>query len=199
MNIDSTLFNIDIPSAYPSEGKLLVAEPMLHGDIFSHSVVCLIDYESQKPSMGLIMNYATGYKLGELTDIVDESVEIPLFCGGPVENERLFYMHTLGDLFPGARQIASGLWIGGDFETVINYIRNGYPTEGMIRFFAGYSGWDPGQLNEEMKAHTWAVAKPMDPEEMLTGQGDAYWHRAVKSLGPNYKWWRMHPMLPFVN
>lgn len=199
MNLDSSIFNIDLPSPRPEVGKLLVAEPFMHGDIFAHAVILLIDCEEGKPSMGLMMNRGTGYKLGELTDVINKSFEVPLFCGGPVDNERLFYMHTLGDIIPDSRKITDDLYIGGRFDSLKEYIEDGYPTDGYVRFFAGYSGWDPHQLDEEMKARTWTVASPLSGSQMLKGEGDSYWHRIVRALGPAFKGWQYHPLYPSAN
>lgn len=59
---------------------------------------------------------------------------------------RLFYIHTLGRIVSGSIEIAEGLYIGGDIEEILSYIRRGNTVEGHIKFFLGYSGWEAGQF-----------------------------------------------------
>ena len=199
MSIRKNIFNNRIPSIPPGVGKMLVSDPMKTGSIFSHSVILMIDCEAGKTSMGLIMNKNTGYTLGELTNLIDKSFRVPLFCGGPVDVDRLFFVHTLGDIIPGAVRLVNDVYVGGDLSSVVNYIENGYPTDGYIRFFAGYSGWDAGQLDAEMNENSWTVASPLSDTEILSGEGDAYWHKAVRTLGPDFRSWLYHPQYPSQN
>lgn len=96
--------------------------------------------------------------------------------------DRLYFLHSLGDIFPGARQITDRLWVGGDFDTMRDYINSGYPTDGQVRFFIGYSGWDAGQLENELHDHVWAVTEIPQGQNPLIGSDDAYWHKLVRSM-----------------
>lgn len=193
-DITSTLFNINVVGNKPQTGSLLVAEPFLREQYFNHAVICLIDYAVGKSSMGLVMNRETGYTLGEIIDETDDSIDVPVFCGGPMSNDRLFYIHTLGSLFPGSQEIDRGIYIGGDFDEMMKYIKAGYPTDGLIRFFIGYSGWEAGQLESEIDNHVWAVTHRVNRNELLTATEDKYWHRTVRGMGPEYRGWLYHPM-----
>lgn len=59
---------------------------------------------------------------------------IPAYCGGPMSCDRLYFMHTLGCLIPDSREIIPGLYIGGDFDTVLSIVNDGYAVDGHIRF-----------------------------------------------------------------
>ncbi len=199
INLDSTIFNINVPSLAPRTGSLLVSEPFLREPYFNHSVIMLLEHNNDVTSMGLVLNRPTEYSLGDLVAEVPADVKVPVFCGGPVGGDRLFYMHTLGNTLGECSEVADGLWIGGDFETVIEYVRSGLPTEGVIRFFLGYSGWEAGQLEDELKHHVWTVANPEKAGDLLVGADDAYWHRIVRGLGPEFAGWKFHPMQPIAN
>lgn len=198
--LNSELFNIDLPKEKPGVGSLLVAEPFLRESYFNHAVICLIDYEDGEVSMGLVMNKSTSYCLSDLVSSVSREEPIPVYCGGPMSRDRLYFIHTLGDIIPGARSISdTGLYIGGDFNSLINYVNAGYPIEGNVRFYLGYSGWDAGQLDDELSKNVWAVAPIADDADALTGSDDGYWHGAVRRLGSDYRWWRYHPQHPYFN
>ena len=55
--------------------------------------------------------------------------------------------------------LGNGLYLNGDFNAVQQYILDGKPIEGVIRFFAGYAGWDHGQLAKEIKENSWLIGK----------------------------------------
>ena len=88
-----------------------------------------------------------------------ESVEeIPLFLGGPVGTQMMFYMHTLGpEVVPEAIEVGDGVWFGGDFDAIKRYVELGAPVEGRIKFIVGYSGWEKDQIASELQRHDWAV------------------------------------------
>ena len=159
MKRKSLLFDIDISTGVePGVGTLLVAEPFLKESYFNHGVVVLIDYEPPVSAMGVVVNNLTEYTLQELVEGVKVKDPIPVYCGGPVGSDRLYFMHTLGDLIPETRRIGDNLWLGGDFDALFEIINDGYDIDGHIRFFTGYSGWSPGQLEEEVSKRVWAVS-----------------------------------------
>lgn len=201
MNRDlrSTIFNIKLSTEMPRSGSLLVAEPFLQEDCFRHAVILLVDHGDGYASMGLTLNKGTDITLGQLIEGVKQDCNVPVFSGGPVGDDRMFYLHTLPDIFDKSIEVSPGLYIGGDYNQVLDYVNNGYPTDGLLRFYVGYSGWEPGQLDEEIKGNVWAVTKPEEANSMLTGNGDKFWHHTVRSMGQRYRGWLFHPMDPSVN
>lgn len=189
------LFNIDIPSGHaPAEGRLLVAEPFLHEAWFDHAVILLADYAKDGPAMGIVLNNPTEYHLQDLIEDIRVKTPVTVHAGGPVSDNQLYFLHTLGpDLIPKANPIAPGLWLGGDFDAMRAIINDGYDTTGHIRFFIGYSGWGDGQLDSEIANNVWAVTQAPPPEQMLTATGDSFWHSTVRSMGPDYRGWLFHP------
>lgn len=197
----SFLFDISQAGGTPLPGSLLIAEPFLRESYFNHGVICLVDHGPGRSTMGLVLNRLTPHSLTSLIDGLPEELAVPVFCGGPMSADRLFFLHTLGpEIIPGASRIRGDLWIGGDFEAVKSYLAAGYPIEGHIRFFIGYSGWDDGQLSAELHKKVWAVAEPADDASLLlTGAEDSFWHNAVRSLGPSFRGWLYHPLNPRAN
>lgn len=200
LDFASLLFNIDISARLPRPGSLLVAEPFLRESYFNHAVICLIDHAPGLASMGVVLNRLSGHTLQELIDDIRAPQSVPVFCGGPMSCDRLYFLHTLGpDILPDAREIRQGLWIGGNFEAMKQYVNAGYPIDGHIRFFIGYSGWDDGQLDGELRKNVWAVTEFSSAEKLLCGAEDRFWHRHVRAMGPSYRGWRYHPQNPRAN
>lgn len=199
INYDNELFNIDIPGGKPSVGSLLVSEPFLKEEYFHHAVISVIDYAPYAEAMGVVMNRMTTFTLQGLIDRISVETPIPIFCGGPMSCDRIFYLHSLGEIIPDSQPVAEGLFVGGSFDAIIDYVNAGYPVEGYLRFFVGYSGWSPRQLDEEIANRVWAVTPADSPARLLTGCEDSYWHYHVRRLGNRFKGWRYHPSNPHVN
>lgn len=198
-DLDSSLFKINLPTGTPTVGSILVAEPFLREEYFNHGVISLVDYTPGKSAMGLVLNKPSGYTLGDAIEGILDEVSVPIYCGGPISCDRLFYLHTLGKRFDGAKRIAENLYIGGDFEQVKEYVNMGGDTVGKMRFFVGYSGWEPFQLESEIEKHVWAVAPKPANKEIFTEDGDSFWYRIVRLLGASYRNWLYHPVNPQYN
>ncbi len=197
--LESILFNINLPDRKAYQGSLLIAEPFLRECYFNHAVISLIEYNPSGTSMGLVLNKQTNYNLSDLISNVSRPDAIPVYCGGPMSCDRMYVVHRLGDIVPGSRLIANGLYVGGDFEMLVDYVNSDMPLEGYVRFCLGYSGWGAGQLDEELRKKVWAVASVSDTENLLAGSEDAYWHRQVKQMGRDYRGWLYHPQNPRMN
>lgn len=193
------IFNINIEAKQPQLGSLLVSEPFLKDEYFGHSVICLIDFERDSNPMGVVMNHRTAYTLDQLIEGIESEQEIAVWCGGPVATDRLYFMHTLGDMIPDSREIVPGLYVGGDFEWMKNYVNSGLPIDRFIRFFIGYSGWSHEQLAQEITDNVWAVTDIKSPSALLEGGEDSYWHLLVRQLGSDYRNWLYHPRNPHLN
>ena len=201
-NLANGLFHVvAIDERAPRCGGLLVAEPFLKESYFNHGVISIIEYASDEGATGVVMNNRTEYMLSELLDGVSPEADQPVYCGGPLGLDRLYFIHTLGpDVIPDGRPIGNGLYVGGDFDSVIEYINSGYPADGNIRFFIGYSSWGAGQLEREIREGTCAQAPlPSEPQKLLEGNADPYWHRNVRALGEAYRPWQLLPRYPAYN
>lgn len=200
-NLANELFKVCMPPRLPECGSILVAEPFLDDKYFNHGVISLIDYIAEEGATGVVMNNRTEFFLSDLLKDIGSGADIPVFCGGPLGLDRLYFIHTLGpDIISGARMFAPGLFVGGRFDAMCEYLNNSYPVEGYVRFFIGYSSWTSGQLEHEIEEGTWAqLPVPENPTDLLCGLADSYWHREVRKLGECYRSWQLIPRNPEYN
>jgi putative transcriptional regulator len=82
----------------PDKGRILLSEPFLHDSFFKRSVILLAE-NSDKGSMGFILNKPVGYQIHELIAEFPE-FNSPVYFGGPVESNSLFFIHTVPHLNP---------------------------------------------------------------------------------------------------
>ena len=196
MNIDSDIFKIQSNNVLPSRGKILISEPFLRDATFGRSVVLLIDH-TEEGSMGLIINKQLPIFVNDIIKEFKYIEDIPLYKGGPIATDTLFYLHTLADI-SGAIPISKGLFLNGDFEEIKRYILQGNQIDRYIRFFLGYSGWESEQLSTELRENTWLVSKE-ENAYLMNGDTKDMWKQALEKLGSKYETWSRFPQVPTLN
>ena len=196
MNIDSDIFKIQSNNVLPSRGKILISEPFLRDVTFGRSVILLIDH-TEEGSMGLVINKQLPLLLNDIIMEFKYIDEIPLYKGGPIATDTLFYLHTLADI-PGAISNCKGLYLNGDFEEIKRYILQGNKISEHIRFFLGYSGWESEQLSNEIRENTWLVSEEKKSYLMKSDTKDM-WRKALEKLGSKYETWSRFPQVPTLN
>ena len=191
------LFQIRSNSLDPQRGEILMSEPTMNDFYFGRSVVLLIDHTETDGSFGIIMNKPLGTKLNEIADVF-EDFDAPVFLGGPVAENQIFFMHTLGDLIPDSYQIMDGLYWGGDTDTLNTLIATGIANKENTRFFLGYSGWESGQLIDELVRNSWLVGKA-NSHLLLNTPAKSMWKDFVSRTGKEYTMWSRFPKNPEDN
>ncbi|MDD4516629.1 YqgE/AlgH family protein [Massilibacteroides sp.] len=193
------LFKIRHNNQQPSSGSLLISEPFLQDVYFQRSVVLLVEHNPEG-SMGFVLNKKTDYILNSFFPELKECDDIPIYLGGPVCSNRLFFIHSLGSsVVPQTIPVNNDLYFDGDFNCIKDYILQGNQVEGKIKFFLGYSGWTKGQLGVEIDANSWLVSKKMENKFMLSADGEASWKSSLELLGKRYETWTKFPKDPHMN
>lgn len=124
---------------------------------------------------------------------------MPIYLGGPVSANRLFFIHSLGDLIiPDSIKINDHLYFDGDFEALKRYIQNGHSIDGKVKFILGYSGWTEGQLGNEINHNSWVVSHA-SKGNVLLADGESFWKNSLEQLGSNYEAWTRYPKEPYLN
>ena len=177
MDIDSDIFKIQSNNVLPSRGKILISEPFLRDATFGRSVILLIDH-TDEGTMGLIINKPLPIFVNDIIKEFKYIDDIPLYKGGPVATDTLFYLHTLANI-SGAIPVSKGLYLNGDFDEIKKYILQGNKVDQHIRFFLGYCGWEGEQLNDELKENTWLVSKE-DKDYLMNSDTKDMWKEALE-------------------
>ena len=191
------IFKIKHNNRLPEKGKILISEPFLRDVFFQRSVILLVEH-NENGSMGFVLNKKTNLRLNDFLDGMEQIPSIPIFLGGPVSSDRLFFIHSLGDLIPDSIQIEDNLYFDGDFESLNYYLLSGQPINEKIKFFLGYSGWTKNQLVEEIDQDTWLVGLSSTRNIMLA-EDETFWKQAVELIGGRYLTWINYPKDPLLN
>ena len=196
--MDMSIFQIESNKATPRQGSLLVSAPFLKDYHFARSVVLVVEHNDEG-SMGIVMNknFSNLMTLNELVPELASIPPIPLYKGGPVGRDTLFYLHTFSYL-KDALPLGNGLYVNGDFEQMKRYILAGGETQGMVRFFMGYAGWQRGQLTQEIEANTWMVSNDSQVNLLNMYLRDL-WKESLYDMGGKYAVWSRYPKYPIMN
>lgn len=145
----SKLPNIEPTATKPFRGALLLADPFLPDPNFARTVVLLTE-SGDNGAIGFVLNRPAGEDLNTLLNI-ELPFKVPVFTGGPVEENTLHAIHKIDADLPGSVEIADGIYWGGELDDLIDCMQSGLADESDVRFFLGYSGWDKEQLIGELK------------------------------------------------
>lgn len=179
------------------KGHLLIAEPSILGDLsFNRSVILLADHTNEG-SVGFILNKPLEYTLMDLVPEIESSFTI--YNGGPVEQDNLYFIHSIPDLIPDSVEISNGIYWGGDFEKTRDLIISGEIDKDSIRFFLGYTGWDANQLETEMNSNSWILIENSYKQKILQKSSSNFWKEKIMELGGDYLIWSNAPENPMLN
>jgi putative transcriptional regulator len=177
-------------------GSILISEPYLGDPNFERTVVLICRHDLEG-SFGLVLNRRSNLKLGDVLDYIEHDFEMELGIGGPLQHNTLHYIHNRAD-FPAAIKLAETLYWGGDYEYLKSKLEAGEIDPEEIRFFLGYSGWTPGQLEEEIDKNVWILNNKAS-KKLFTLNIDTLWRQILKDMGGKYKVLSNYPVDPSLN
>lgn len=166
------------------KGVILLAEPFMADPDFKRAVILICEHHPQG-TLGFVLNKPTEFNIDELVEDFPE-FDTKIYYGGPVQTDRLHYLHNLGDLLSDSLQISEGVWWGGDFDELQFLIKSELVKPDNIRFFVGYSGWSAGQLMEEMGTGSWVTAR-MHANYAFKSDPEKLWSQVMYNKGNVYE------------
>jgi putative transcriptional regulator len=160
----------------PLQAHLLVASSDL-AEPFNRSVVLVIRH-GEEGALGLILNRRTDAMLEETWPRLSEVPchrKASIFLGGPCEGP-LVALHTQEFLLE--LEVMSGLFFCAAKDKLERLAAQQDGPD--VKFFAGYSGWGPGQLEAEIARGSWGVMAAAPTH--VFAQEDNLWVRANRHL-----------------
>ncbi len=180
----------------PIKGRVLIAEPFLEDEYFRRAVVLLCDH-NEEGTFGFVLNNYLDLPLTELVEALPE-FRTRISIGGPVSRDSLYYLHTLGERFPGSIEIMPGLYMGGSYEAMKQALEAGEVKQGEIRFFVGYSGWKEQQLEAELAENAWVVTEA-ESSWLMDTEIENLWKKVLSDMGSHYSVFANYPEDPSLN
>lgn len=160
---------------------LLLSMPQLQDPNFSRTVVLLCDY-GPEGAFGLVLNRPTDMPASAMVRLeppVTGGNSLPLWIGGPVEPERGWVL--LGDEpAEDCKFIRDGLFLSTS-QALLREILEANPAP-RARVIAGYAGWGPGQLDEELAHSSWLMSD-VDLDIVFDTPAKLMWETAIRRIG----------------
>lgn len=188
------MFNIHLPK----KGSLLLSEPFMLDSNFERSVILLCEHHPENGTMGLVMNSRSSLSLSAIFPDVERN-DFPLYVGGPVNVDALFFIHTVGEKIEGSWPLVDGVYFGGDLQQALYLINDNLLQPEQIKFFLGYAGWNVGQLDQEIEQNSWVIHNKFPSELLFIEDGEDLWKHALISLGPKFAHVANFPKTPDLN
>lgn len=168
------------------KNQMLIAMPSLRDPNFDKGVIfmCQHNYEG---GLGLVINHPIGMRLKGLLDQMDITVEdenianIPVYAGGPVQQDRGFILHTSEEKKWETTVDISDQVSLTTSQDILKAIACG---EGPKHFLItlGYAGWKESQLEKEMKENSW-LSTDYDETVIFNTPINKRWDAAAKKMG----------------
>ncbi|OEJ26655.1 hypothetical protein AR457_21585 [Streptomyces agglomeratus] len=159
-------------------GRLLVASPALADPNFDRAVVLLIDHDDEG-SLGVVLNRPTPVGVRDILLPWAGLAGDPdvVFQGGPVSLDSALGVAVIpGDEGPlGWRRVHGAIGLV-DLEAPPELLAAAL---GSLRIFAGYSGWGPGQLEEELESGAWYVVES-EPGDVSSPEPESLWRAVLR-------------------
>jgi putative transcriptional regulator len=177
------------------KGQLLLDSGQLRGSFFQRTVVLVCQHDAEG-AFGLVLNRATGSQAGEMivADLPEPLKSAPLFLGGPVQPSALSFLHT--DTFIPEANVMPNLSLGHSLDALVELGETFSPTR-KLKLFAGYAGWSPGQLEEEIERHAW-VTHPASLD-LVFDTAEGLWQKVLCQKGWKYRLLAQMPEDPSLN
>ncbi len=166
------------------KGRLLLDGGKLNGSFFHRAVVLMCQHDPEG-ALGLVLNRSSGNKVGEtiVADMPDTLKEHPLYLGGPVQPSALSFLHT--DQFLLNANVMPNLNLGHSLDSLVE-LSESFSSTQRVLVFAGYAGWSPGQLDDEMKREAW-LTHPASIELVFHENPQELWRSILRTKGWKYR------------
>ena len=162
----------------------LIAMPSLNDSLFGHTITYICDH-SDEGSMGIVINQALDINLAEVfrqLDNEDQSQhgESPVLCGGPIQRDRGFVLHSPDSQWESTMQASSEVSLTTSRDVLDAIAAGKGPAKHLVAL--GYAGWSAGQLEEEIADNAWLIAEA-NSSIIFDTPLEQRWNAAAKHLG----------------
>ena len=180
------------------KGIFLVATPSLRDHNFRQTVILLCEH-GEEGALGVVVNRPTKINITEVLPQIPilEGQKHMVFSGGPVQRNHLLILYRTPEEPENTHHVFNGVYLGGNMTALEEIVKNPFSPDN-FRAFMGYSGWAPGQLENEMESGSW-LTLPADSSFMFDWDHTRVWTDILQSLGTQYQIYRDMPIDPQMN
>lgn len=164
--------------------QFLIAMPALADPYFFHTVTFIFEH-NDNGALGIIINRPLDVTLADVLQHMSMEAAnpalatMPVFFGGPVQQERGFVIHQPVGTWENTLKISESTAVTTS-QDVLEAMSQGTGPEKMF-IALGYAGWGPGQLEQELAENAW-LSGPADPAILFDTPVEKRWEAAAALL-----------------
>ncbi len=136
-------------------GIYLKSTVALTDTVFENSLL-FISTHNNDGAVAFIINQPYHRALNKLEEF-KHSVPFPLYNGGPVDQQHIFFIHQRPDIISDGTIINNSLYFGGNFKQALTAMNNKTLSAKDIKLFIGYCGWEADELEAEVAEGSWTI------------------------------------------
>jgi putative transcriptional regulator len=173
-------------------GSLLIAGPQLLDPNFRRTVVLVADH-GEEGAMGVILNRPSGMNVADAAPDLEPLVgaATPIFAGGPVQP-------TSGVVLAEVAEVGEPIFDDVVLVPDLGELADVIDGAGRVRVFAGYAGWGPGQLDDELARDDWFV-EPATSADVFSNDPETLWGSVLERKGGQFALVARMPEDPSLN
>lgn len=165
--------------------QLLIAMPAMRDPHFTHTVTLVCQHD-EEGAFGITINRPTDLQLSTLLDQLEIEINDPVLAkrpvlsGGPVQSDQGFVLHDSPNGWESTMKVADDLFITSSKDVLVDIAKGTGPDNFLL--VLGCSGWEAGQLEQEIKDNTWLTC-PATHEIIFKMPYPHRWRGAAATLG----------------
>jgi putative transcriptional regulator len=165
--------------------QFIIAMPGLVDPLFHHTVTFLCQH-TKEGALGIVINRSADMKLGEIFKQMDipvtstKAAEMPVFAGGPVQQDRGFVVHTTCGDWDMTLPISEDISLTTSRDVIEAIAVGKGPQQYLIAL--GYAGWSEGQLEKEILSNSW-LNTPYAKKILFETPVNQRWNAAASQIG----------------
>lgn len=157
--------------------------PQLIDPNFARTVILLCEH-APDGAFGLVVNRpaeTTAAEAVQMEPALEQPNDLPLLIGGPVEPQRGWILTASPGEGVDTREIGAGLHLSAS-PLLLRRVLGARPAPRRTVVLAGYAGWGPGQLDEELAQSAWLIM-PVELDLIFEIPAAVAWEMAIRRLG----------------
>lgn len=177
-------------------GRLILATPALTDPNFDRTVVLVLEHDEDEGALGIVLNRPSHVDVATALPGWERLAAPPplVHVGGPVDPQAVIALGRSAEPGPGVTPVVGGVGIVNVSFEPDDLVGSVFD----VRLYAGYAGWAPGQLEDEIEAGAWFVVDAT-PEDPLRFDVDDLWRSVLKRQKSNLRMFATFPADPSMN
>ena len=181
---------------YYLKGNIICALPQLNDIFFSKSIIYLT-HHNKDGALGIVLNYkimsikgAELFKKLKINDVKNNlDMDFLFHIGGPLNQNNGFILHSQDYKSQHTLKVTKDVNLTCSTEIITDIAKNKGPKKYFISL--GYSGWGPGQLEDEIKQNSW-INLSEELDLLFDVDSEKKWRNALKKTGIDFKKFSSH-------